>query len=362
MTGQGGILDHPEMLPIYFAPEAAAALLDVRGRVDPFSGVRDPKFRQSVVSEDRDPQDDGWVYQVTVEGAEGAQILMVRLDMHEGAFRIANISGEDAQGPWQLVQSAAAPPQAIVPIQTGAAPAQPDHNMLEAPGFEDPFEGADIGTNWQLMNEDPSRYVVENGSVLLLLSGDRSVMDSADPVNLMQLTPLLPPQADYVAELRFHLHGDAQDETVGLALRNGSEDFLGADLVMRRSGCGPDLVLRTHNKRVLNTKDRAFHSLVEYPLLSKHLNTEFCRPEGRARADAILNALREGGGQLRLIRDGWQHSFQFETRVDGQSVAFSTGLLTRFDPLTQLTLLAGKDAAVPGTGTVLFDHFSIVFK
>jgi hypothetical protein len=353
LSGQGGILEHPQMQPHYLTPEAIAGLGQLQRRLDPFSGRSDPKYTTATVSEDYDPNEGGWLYEVSVVNSEDSRKLMVRLEMIGGAFRISNISGEDEAGAWSLkgrdMTRAEIQPRGDTPDNRVA---------VGLNGIDDGFDRTELGADWQIEQPDDQRYLLEDSALLILVAGDRSALDSPEPPNLLMLQPIMP-EAAYIAELSFRLDGQAGDESLSLALRSGPENFIGVEVSMLRTGCGPDLILRSHNKRALQGNEPPFHSVVEYPLLTRHLSQDICGPEGRSRADAILNALRQDGGTLRLIRDDWQYNFQFQTMVDGRHVAFSAGLMSRFEPMPNLVVLAGKDAAAPGTGTVQIDHFSM---
>lgn len=223
--------------------------------------------------------------------------------------------------------------------------------------FSDGFEGAGFKAPWLVGNEKQDSYILENGAALFVVEGKRQMLESKEPANLLTLPGRLP-DADYSLVLDVRLDAHTMEEHVMLGLRNEADDYLVADLFVRRTGCGPYLMLATHNRRQLREEEKAHNTRVERDLMEGIFTSSPCHEEGRKQADAILEVLREKGARLSLKRQGYQYRVMVELAFEGETLRYQTPILTRFEAMSNPVIHVGKEGGHPGTGVVHLDHFS----
>ena len=69
------------------------------------------------------------------------------------------------------------------------------------PLFVDEFDGDSLSDSWEVLNEDPDAYVVEDGNLLIIASGDAHISKGPVP-NVIRLKSGLP-KGNWVATIKF---------------------------------------------------------------------------------------------------------------------------------------------------------------
>ncbi len=96
--------------------------------------------------------------------------------------------------------------------------------LLSAPGmgaaaeslFVDEFNGDAIGSHWEIINEDPDSYIVEDGKLLIIGAGAAHIKNGS-VANIIRLKSGLP-QGNWVATIKFTIPYQTGYETPFLAI------------------------------------------------------------------------------------------------------------------------------------------------
>ena len=89
--------------------------------------------------------------------------------------------------------------------------------------FVDEFDGTDLGAHWEVLNEDPDSYIVEDGSLLALATGGAKLRDG-NVANVFRLKQGLP-EGDWVATMQFSMPYQTGRETPFLGLYDDKDNF-----------------------------------------------------------------------------------------------------------------------------------------
>lgn len=104
---------------------------------------------------------------------------------------------------------------AVIATTVAVAPTV-NSTALAEPLFMDEFDGDTLGSNWEVLNEDPDAYIVEDGAVLIIGSGGANL--KTDPVpNIVRLKTALP-DGDWVATIKFSVPYQTGREAPFLAI------------------------------------------------------------------------------------------------------------------------------------------------
>lgn len=123
--------------------------------------------------------------------------------------------------------------QAVAEAREAAkAPPPPPKPAPKVPKvwFEDHFDGTALSADWEVLNEDPDNYLVENG-VLTLVVRDKVTASYGNAPNVLRLTKGLP-KGDWTATMRFTVDPQTFGEVVRLGVAKDHENSLFAALWM----------------------------------------------------------------------------------------------------------------------------------
>lgn len=93
----------------------------------------------------------------------------------------------------------------------------------QAPHFFDEFEGADLAAHWEVLNEDPDSYVVEDGSLLALATGGGKIADGT-VTNIFRMKDRMP-EGDWVATMQYSMPYQTGRETPFLGIYDDKDNF-----------------------------------------------------------------------------------------------------------------------------------------
>lgn len=198
-------------------------------------------------------------------------------------------------------------------LQTAAAP-EP------APAIRDSFDRPELGPDWEVLNPDPNAYILDEGALVSLTSNDSSIGD-ADQTNVFRWTGGALPDGDWTMEVDFSSEFSTRRSVVELALYEGPENFVAAELV--GDGSSNDRIELRLKTVVDGEVTRARALLADDACCPRDYDT-----------DAVMTQLKEQGGTLLLHKRGREFTAAFETPDwtprDGQPDPLVT------DPLTVL--------------------------
>lgn len=100
-------------------------------------------------------------------------------------------------------------------LSTGAA--------AQSPHFLDEFEGTDLGSHWEVLNEDPDSYVVEDGTLLALATGGAKIADGT-VANIFRMKDRMP-EGDWVATIQYSMPYQTGRETPFLGIYDDKDNF-----------------------------------------------------------------------------------------------------------------------------------------
>ena len=362
--GQPGVLKTPGLPQVFFTSKAVSKLADFGEAIHPLTGAATAKLKEIRVSPDSNPDDAIATHMVVVRGEKGLRALRFQLISENGTFKIADISGGDTGAGWSLVgapiQTKSDSVEDIVSAQETTNTTNPANSRPSVISFKDPFvdafDGANLSSHWQIRNEDQDRYLVENGEILFVATGIPHSLTQGNPVNEISLPGTMPGR-DYRLSIQLRIEPNIMEEKAVLALRNGEDDFLAADLFVRDTGCGPELILATHNSRQIREEEKAHHTYHETRLLAGPFSPNICGEKERAQSDAVLEQLKRQGATLSLIRQGHFYRAQIDMRMTGQTLSFQSPFMVRFEPMANPTIYVGKENGNPGSGNVYVSQF-----
>lgn len=128
-------------------------------------------------------------------------------------FNAADTKGfEDAMASVVKVAQAAAEPEPVLEPAGAAA------------FFEDDFDGEALSSAWQVLNENPDGYIVEEGS-LLMASSQVQGFGSGEPANLVSFTGDMP-KGDWDMTMRVNFEGQTGRDSLWFGLYADPQNYL----------------------------------------------------------------------------------------------------------------------------------------
>lgn len=92
--------------------------------------------------------------------------------------------------------------------------------------FADEFDGDELGAHWEVLNEDPDTYIVEDGSVLSVATGQGNLAKGT-ATNIFRLKNELP-KGDWVATMQFRMPYQTGREAVYLGVYDDKDNHITA--------------------------------------------------------------------------------------------------------------------------------------
>ena len=167
-----------------------------------------------------------------------------------GRFGLANTHTELATKVREFAQVVSVPASA------------PEPKVVEY--YRDDFDGEDLSEHWEVLNPDPSSYIVEDGFLNVLSSVELSLYDqSADLPNLFQLTKPLP-KGDWIATLRLNPAITTMRETYSLALYSENDKFLLASANVGVAAFAGHLSVNLFGRKAASGKNTDFNKNLYY--------------------------------------------------------------------------------------------------
>lgn len=123
--------------------------------------------------------------------------------------------------------------------------------------FEDNFDGDDLSEHWEVINPDPDGYIVENGSLLILTSGDSPLAGSDGLTNIFRLTQEMP-EGDWKATMRLIPEVATFRERYILALYRDKDNMLSATSGNNVTGSDNHIEMRIWGDKVQRAKTTGF--------------------------------------------------------------------------------------------------------
>ncbi len=107
-----------------------------------------------------------------------------------------------------------------------AKPAPPPPAQEEGPYFLDEFNGNSLSSNWEVLNEDPEGYIVENGK-LLIVGMNNGHLSKGNVPNIIRYTGALP-KGDWVATIKYSFPYQTGREAPFLSLYENNDNYITA--------------------------------------------------------------------------------------------------------------------------------------
>ena len=104
--------------------------------------------------------------------------------------------------------------------------AEPPQPVPDDALFRDEFEGEALGTHWEVLNEDPDGYIVEDGK-LLIVGTNGGHLKKADVPNIIRFKGALP-KGDWVATIKFTMPYQTGREAPFLAIYEDKDNHIAA--------------------------------------------------------------------------------------------------------------------------------------
>ncbi len=96
-------------------------------------------------------------------------------------------------------------------------------NAATAADFVDEFDGGELASHWEVLNEDQDSYVVEDGNLLALATGGAS-LSKGTATNIFRLKTKLP-EGNWVASMKFRMPYQTGREAPFLGLYGDKDNF-----------------------------------------------------------------------------------------------------------------------------------------
>ncbi|MCD7060697.1 vWA domain-containing protein [Pelagibacterium xiamenense] len=225
--------------------------------------------------------------------------------------------------------------------------------------FEDTFDGPALDTAWRVDNAiDELTTFTPEGALFVAALGDAPYFKNSNATNRFILDRPLP-EGDFDLVLEFRMKVQTKHESLLLSLFSAAHEQIGAYMWLEPLGCGNYLNLSLI--RLSGSEDDPQTTSFDTSLFSGPWADEVCY-DGRARADAIVEALGRDGAQLRLMRRGREITASLELQMPetGETLSYTTEPITMLRLSGAPSLLAGHGhKAQPGESHFEFDRFAI---
>jgi len=110
--------------------------------------------------------------------------------------------------------------------QVAVAAPPPPVQLAQGPYFLDEFEGGELQGHWEVLNENPDAYIVEDGKLLIVATGS-AALAKGNVENMLRLTQPMP-KGDWVATVKFSMNYQTGREAPFLALYDDGENLMAA--------------------------------------------------------------------------------------------------------------------------------------
>jgi Ca-activated chloride channel homolog len=198
------------------------------------------------------------------------------------------------------LQSALREVQAVVaqaPAPASPPPAPPHPKVV----FADDFDGTALGEHWQVANEKPDGYVVENGELLASVTGEGGFRKGMTP-NRFQLSQPLP-AGDWDMVLDTKPTFATGRDSAWLGVYQDEKNFVAAHLSSSMGHCSElvlSIVKRTNGEESLFNKRVAGSPTCGY---------------GKEDVPAVVKKLGENGAKLVLSKRGRRYTASIELKA-----------------------------------------------
>lgn len=225
--------------------------------------------------------------------------------------------------------------------------------------FEETFDGPALDAAWRIDNpvEELTAFTPE-GAMFVAAIGKAPYFKNAAATNRFVLERPLP-EGDFDLVVDVRMNVQTRHEGVTLSLFDAAHQQIGAHLWLEPLGCGNYLNLSL--VRLSGSEDDPQTTSFDTSLFSGAWADKVCY-DGRARADAILEALGRDGAKLRLKRRGREITASLELQMpeNGETLSYTTEPITMLRLSGAPSLLAGHwHKAQPGESHFEFDRFAI---
>jgi len=123
--------------------------------------------------------------------------------------------------------------------------------------FEDNFDGVDLADHWEVINPNPDAYIVEDGTLIVLTSGEKQLIGGEELENLFRLTKGIP-DGDWTTTMRLIPEVATFREQYLMALYKDKDNMLlataGNDVVC----CDNAIVIGLLGDKVSNAQKTSF--------------------------------------------------------------------------------------------------------
>ena len=201
------------------------------------------------------------------------------------------------------LQAALAEVKAVVAQAPAQAPTPPRSKVI----FSDDFEGTSLSReNWEILNENPDRYLIEKGS-LMLVNPAGAEFANGKSSNIFRLKQEMPDgDWDIVVDAKFQLQTGADEFVFGLL--NDDKNFLGLRFHSdRRRGTGDHC---QHHTLAISRSSAGEITGTRHPVSAKGYGCPFQSEE----QPVFVKALAENGVRLTISKRDRKYTGTVELR------------------------------------------------
>lgn len=134
-------------------------------------------------------------------------------------------AANDATGMKKALESVQTDIEAPAPIIIAQAPKEPVNTIA----FEDNFDGSFLADDWDVINPDINRYIVENGELLIIGALPAQTPVDEDMTNVFTHSQALP-MGDWEIELQLKLDIQHGEEVLYFGAMNDAENWIAAGI------------------------------------------------------------------------------------------------------------------------------------
>lgn len=323
--------------------------------------------------------DNGIVFEAAVESEGTVRLISFALSESTGRPLITRIWGDgwsfgDGSGEAaQLAPGAPAQPPseeeqlalAAADEDDVAAGSEPIGTTTLPLPFQDTFDGAALGPQWNVIGEAPDKFVVEGGVIYQIATGGDDSFRNEGSENIFRLGES--PEGDFDMTLTGLLEAKTGREGIWLGLYQDSTSFIAGTLHVYTSGCGPYLSLRIVNRQNVANLEEPLTSEFDDNLFDKGpILSDYCSAGNREIGNDILSRLNQTGFSLTLSRRGFRYfataSLDLPEFGDflGGRVSTTTLTVARTTAAGNPAFMLGQlQRAGNGESVAQFDNFSI---